>query len=49
MVTRVIRLEMPKFQGKNQIVSIVTRWLLIGYSLVTRYDQTFPTISTKQI
>ena len=40
MVTRVTR---------SQIFSKVPRLLLVGYSLVTRYNQTFPSNSTKQI
>ena len=45
MVTRVTRSEMPSFKVKIKS----SLWLLVGYSLVTRYNQTFPSISTKQI
>ena len=44
-VTCVTRSEMPSFKAK--IKSFL--WLLVGKSLVTRYDQTFPHISTKPI
>ena len=45
MVTRVTRSEMPSFKGKMKS----SLWLLVGYSLVTRYDQTIPSVNNKEI
>ena len=45
MITRVIRSEIPSFKVKIK----PSLWLHFGYSLDTRYDKTFPSISTKQI
>ena len=43
MVTRATRSEMPS--SKVKIKSLL--WLFVGHLLVTRYNQTFPSISTK--
>ena len=43
MVSHVVRSETPSFNVKNKFFL----WLLIGYSLVTRCDQTFPSITTE--
>ena len=45
MVTPVTRSEMSSF--KLKIKSPL--WLLVGYSLVTRYNQTLGSIHTNQI
>ena len=45
MVTRATRLEMPRFKVKIKS----SLWSLVGYLLVTRYNETFLSISTKQI
>ena len=44
MVTRATCSEMPS--SKVKIKSPL--WLLVGHLLVTRYNQTFPSISTKK-
>ena len=45
MVTRVTRLEIPDFKVKIKS----SLWLLVGYSLVTRYDKTFPSICNRLV
>ena len=44
MVTRVTRSEMPSSKIKIKY----PLWLLVGYLLVARYNQTFPNTSTEQ-
>ena len=45
MVTCVTISEIPSFKLKIKS----SLWLLAGYSFVSRYNQTFPGISTNQI
>ena len=44
VVTRVTRSEMASSKVKIKY----PLWLFVGYSLVTGYNQTFPSISTEQ-